>query len=319
MRCVLLLVLAVPASACAQGSFLCQPAFKIDHEIRSPVEPCVPQPGDIMLRLDNSVFWRVTHYMALAFDPNGSGLVVARKDGSLCVLEAGPFDTMWVRRLDLLPHLKGYADIGRVWIRRRKTPLTAEQSRLLAEFAERADGKRFALGRLGLQLTPFRKRGPLRTCFVGKPVGDQASYYCSELVTEALCAAGILDPERTRPSATYPNDLFFGRSYNLYIDKHLDINCAWQPARSLAAREAGLQVTAGVPQEVGGWPNRGAGPEASVPPPPRSGLVPRSVDAPSPLRCPVLRLSCWRTCCAGRGSPTPPRLRPQISSSVRPT
>ena len=44
-----------------------------------------------------------------------------------------------------------------------------------------------------------------------------------------LVAAGLLDPERTRPSATYPCDLFFGRSYNPFIDKHLDVNAGWHP------------------------------------------------------------------------------------------
>ena len=55
-----------------------------------------------MLRLDNNKFWRVTHYMALAFDPNGSGIVFRRPDGSLAILEAGPNDTLWCRTLDLL-------------------------------------------------------------------------------------------------------------------------------------------------------------------------------------------------------------------------
>src|SRR5437763_10220339 len=109
------------------GSYLYQPAFSIDHALRAPAEPYVPQPGDIMLRLDNSVFWRVTHYMAFAFDPNGSGIVFARPDGSMAILEAGPSDTMWVGTPDLLPHLKEYAE-HKVWIRRRCVPLTCEQS-----------------------------------------------------------------------------------------------------------------------------------------------------------------------------------------------
>jgi hypothetical protein len=116
-----------------------------------------------------------------------------------------------------------------VWIRRRCVPLTAEQSALLTEFALSADGKRFALGRLGLQLTPFRTRGPLRTRFVGLPQGDRKSYFCSELVTESCVAAGLLEYERTRPSATYPHDLFYGRSLNPFIDRHLDINDYWLP------------------------------------------------------------------------------------------
>ncbi len=214
------------------ASFLYQPAFCMDDVLRLPAEAYLPQPGDIMLRLDNSVFWRVTHYMAFAFDPNGSGIVFARNDGSLAILEAGPNDTLWVRGMDMLPHLKEYADEGKVWIRKRKVPLTPAQSACLTAFANAQEGKRFALGRLGGQLTIFRHRGPIRTYFIGKPVGDRPSYFCSELVCESCVAAGLLDAERTRPSATYPHDLFYGRSWNLYIDKHLDINDGWfAPAR----------------------------------------------------------------------------------------
>jgi hypothetical protein len=224
------LALACSAEPSVPASFLYQPAFSIDYVLREPAEPYVPQPGDIMLRLDHSIFWRVTHHLALAFDPNGSAIVFARPDSSLAVLEAGPMDTMWVRTLDLLPHLHDYASIGRVWIRKRCVPLTAEQSARLTAFALAVDGKRFALHRLGLQLTPFRTRGPLRTRFVGKPHGcERKRYFCSELVSEACVAAGLLDPERTRPSATYPNDLFFGRSCNLFINSHLDINDGWYP------------------------------------------------------------------------------------------
>jgi hypothetical protein len=228
--CSLLAVSALPTAAPAPcASYLYQPAFCIDHVLRLPAEPYVPQPGDIMLRLDSSVFWRVTHYMALAFDPNGSGIVFARPDGSLAILEAGPKDTMWVETLDALPHLQGYACAGRVWIRRRCVPLTPEQSRCLTAFAMAADGKRFALIRMGGQLTPFRSRGPLRTYFVGGPHGERSTYFCSELVTEACVAAGLLDPCRTRPAATYPRDLFYGRSLNLFIDTHLDVNAGWYP------------------------------------------------------------------------------------------
>ena len=213
----------------AEDSFLYQPAFCIDHALRAPAVAYLPQPGDIMLRLDRSIFWRVTHYMALAFDPNGSAIVFARPDGSLAVLEAGPNDTQWVNSLDLLPHLRGYADVGRVWIRKRKVPLTKEQSCRLTAFAMAQEGKRFALIRLAGQLTLLRSRGPIRTHFVGTPRGDKGSYFCSELVCESCVAAGLLDPERTRPSATYPHDLFYGKSFNPFINKNLDVNCHWHP------------------------------------------------------------------------------------------
>jgi hypothetical protein len=223
--------LLVPAQGpAAGGSYLYQPAFCVDDVLRCPAEPYMPQPGDIMLHMDGSIFWRVTHYMALAFDPNGSGIVFARPDGTLAILEAGPSDTMRVGTLDLLPHLEEYAVNGHhVWIRKRRVPLTPEESCRLTAFALAQDGKIFALQRLGVQLTPFRTRGPIRTYFVGRPNANRVSYFCSELVCEACVAAGLLDPERTRPSATYPHDLFYGRSLNLFIDRHLDVNACWYP------------------------------------------------------------------------------------------
>src|SRR5207248_5184363 len=122
----------------------------------------LPQPGDVMLATDKNLFWKITHDMAFAFEPHNSAIVVARHDGRLATLEAGPNDTLRINMLDMLPHLKEYADKGPVWIRKRKTPLTAEQSACLTSFAERQEGKRFALGRLGVQWTPFRDPAPLR-------------------------------------------------------------------------------------------------------------------------------------------------------------
>ena len=71
--------------------------------------------------------------------------------------------------------------------------------------------------------------GPADRAFVGHPKGDRRAYFCSELVCEACVAAGLLDPARTRPAATYPHDLFFGRSFNPVIDRMLDVNCGWFP------------------------------------------------------------------------------------------
>ena len=91
------------------------------------------------------------------------------------------------------------------------------------------DGKLFAWVRLLGQMTPFRSRGPLRTYWMGGPHGTRFSYFCSELVLECLLAASLLDPNRTRPSATYPCDLFYGTSTNTFINDNLDVNAAWEP------------------------------------------------------------------------------------------
>jgi len=211
------------------GSFLYEPYYHMEKELRGQPRPYCPQPGDIMLYTDSNVFWEITHDLACAFEPHGSGIVIRRPDGSLGTLEAGPNDTLFVRILDTVPHLGEYEKNGPVWIRQRKVPLTQEQSDALTAFALRQDGKRFALLRLGLQLTPFRTRGPLRTYFMGKPNGDRDSYFCSELVTESMCAAGLIDPKTARPSATYPHDLFYDWSINPYINSHFKLCYGWEP------------------------------------------------------------------------------------------
>jgi hypothetical protein len=218
-----------PAPGQEIASYLYEPAHCIDKALRGKPRAYLPQPGDVMLATDDNLFWKITHDLALAFEPHNSAIIVARRDGRLAILEAGPNDTIWVRNLDMLPHLQEYADKGPVWIRKRKTPLTPEQVACLTDFAERQEGKRFALGRLGVQLTPFRDRGPFRTRFLGGPHGDRKSYYCSELVLEACVAAGIVNPVTTRPSATYPHDLFFDHSHNRFINKHLPLACDWEP------------------------------------------------------------------------------------------
>jgi hypothetical protein len=210
-------------------SYLFEPTYDMWDLHHGKPEAYVPQPGDIMLATDKNIFWTITHDMAFAGEPHGSGIVVALPDGHLGILEAGPNDTLWVGISDMLPHLKEYDDKGPVWIRKRRSPLTEEQSNCLTTFALRQKGKRFALIRLGAQLTPLRHRGPLRTYIMGKPNGDRCSYFCSELVTESLVAGGLMDRDIARPSATYPHDLFFDQSYNLYISRHYRLQDNWFP------------------------------------------------------------------------------------------
>jgi hypothetical protein len=209
-------------------SYLYQPAFAMDYELRGPAQPYCPQPGDLFFCTNHQMWAKLGHWAAGTAAPQHSGIVIARPDGRLALLEAGPHNRVRCETLDLIPELQSYAKTERVWIRRRRVPLTAEQSARLTAFALANEGKRFAWVRMVGQLTPFRSRGPVRTQFVGGPHGDRCSYFCSEIVTEACVAAGLLDPCTTRPAATYPRDLFFGRSRNLYLDRHLDLS-AWDP------------------------------------------------------------------------------------------
>lgn len=212
-------------------SYLYQPCFAMDYELRGPAQPYCPQPGDIFLCTGRELWAKLGHWAAGTHAPQHSGIVVARPDGSLALLEGGPHNTLHCRVLDLIPQLQSYAEIERVWIRRRRVPLTAEQSAQLTAFAMSKDGTRFALVRMFLQITPFRCRGNWRTQFMGCPDGNRCSYFCAELVMEACVAAGLFDPATTRPAATYPRDIFFGRSKNTYLDQHLDLSDWDPPAR----------------------------------------------------------------------------------------
>jgi hypothetical protein len=223
-RCLLA---QVPAS----GSYLCQPSTSRDWVLRGPAEPYVPQPGDIFLATDQRLWFRWGHLIAGANGVHHSGLVFALPGGGLGVIEAGPFDKVQVEVMDPYDHMRKHNAVGdRVWIRRRKVPLTADQSARLTAFAMAQAGKPFALARWFGQLTPLRTRGPIKTWFVGQAGRERPRWFCSELVMECCAAAGIVDPELARPSATYPSDLFYGRSFNLYLNHHLDeILCGWCP------------------------------------------------------------------------------------------
>jgi hypothetical protein len=211
-------------------SYLWQPAYVLDHELRGPPRAYIPQPGDIVLAADTSRFWKLMHNLAGTGDPTHSMIVFAFPDGSPGILEAGPHDTLKVRTLEALPHMLTYEMEGRVWVRRRAVPLTPEQSARLTEFALAADCRKFALARLAGQLTPLRTRGPIRTHWTGKPRGlSQDNYFCSELVVEACVYAGLIDPTIARPSATYPRDIFMDHSPNNYLRRHFKLAPCWDP------------------------------------------------------------------------------------------
>lgn len=225
-------LLVVRSSPCdADLSFLYQPAFCLDYELRQPAEPYVPQPGDIFLATGRERWAKVGHWMAGTGAPQHSGIIFALPDGRPALLEAGPHNTLHCEIGDVVAQVYSYAILERVWIRRRRIPLTCEQSACLTAFALSACGTRFALLRMFAQVTPLRSRGPLLAWGMGGPHGERRSYFCAELVAEACVAAGLLDPVTTRPAAMYPRDLFFGRSNCSFIDQHLDMSAWYPPAR----------------------------------------------------------------------------------------
>lgn len=107
-------------------------------------------------------------------------------------------------------------------------PLTPEEDRRLTEFAMAAADTRYASGRFVLQLfAPLRSRGPIRTYFIGRPNGIGHRYQCAEATVEAMVYAGLIDARTARPAATFPQDLFYDRSWNHYIDQHPPLAGGW--------------------------------------------------------------------------------------------
>ena len=215
------------------GSFLCQPAFCVDDALRGPTQPYVPQPGDIFLSSDSALWSRVGHWWVGSQGVQHSGIIFARCDGTVALLQAGPFNSVKIEVLDPIAHMREHcADGDRVWLRRRRVPLTPEQSAALTAFAEKQEGKPFATWRMLAQATKLCTRGTLRTEYLGKVNGpDRVSYWCSEMVMEACVYSGLRAAEDTRPTATYPRDLFFGHSKIPFLDEHLRMDDWCPPAR----------------------------------------------------------------------------------------
>jgi len=176
--------------------------------------------------------YRIGHRLAGAGEPSHSGIVWQRSDGSFALLEAGLFDVPIIESIDLVPHLTAYNGRGHVWVRQRSSPLPSDKVCKLAEFAQRQENKPFARVRFIGQITPFRCRGPLRTCICGRSHGpDRFSYYCAELVTEALIYAGEVNADDARPCATYPCDLFFNESKVPFLNERFKLNSWRAPQR----------------------------------------------------------------------------------------
>ena len=154
--------------------------------------------------------------------PLHMGIVVKKSDGTLAILEAGPDDTIHVALLDLEKRLPQFAaDFkGTISIRRCKKALTKEQSQALTKFAEDQDGKRYAIGRLLLQGTSFRSRGPVRELILGKTYLDRDSWICSELAVAAGTLVKLFDPKVVFANVAYPRDLVDNERYDLSANWH---------------------------------------------------------------------------------------------------
>ena len=182
-------------------------------EVTDDREAYVPQPGDIVLYSHSSLRTRFLYLLAHTGKPYHAGVVVNLPDGRPAVLEAGPYDYLHVYLMDALPRMRTHQ--GLIWVRRRRVPLTAEQSTRLTAFALEQTGKRFAFFRVILEATPFHAHGVLHSRLFGSARINRHCWFCSELVIAALAAAGVLDPHEINPNTVYPRDLFYDHPFDL--------------------------------------------------------------------------------------------------------
>jgi hypothetical protein len=158
--------------------------------------------------------WFYLHYhigfrLLASGPPFHSGIVIRRYDGQLALLEAKPYNDNYVHLLEVQPRLSAFSsELGEVWVRRLREPLTPEQAERLTVFAEEQNGKRFALFRLALEMTPFGAHGPIRSRIWGSTRYDRPTWFCSELVAAAVITTGLLPPGKICPNTLYPRDLF---------------------------------------------------------------------------------------------------------------
>jgi hypothetical protein len=219
---LVLALLALPAGAdaapCAVSLTLNRPCADSRSTVPVPYEP---QPGDIVLFRSSRIISNVLCHAVLCGGATHSAMVVPRKDGSLALLET-PYVGAPVALSEIVPALQKYR--GRIWVRRRKAPLTEQQACNLSAFAHEQEGKKYDY--CGLLVMPFCR--PLQ-CVTKKNHDvhdvDASSYFCSSLVIAACMAANLLDPRDVRPVCICPNDLM--------NDWLVDLSCGWEKPEHL--------------------------------------------------------------------------------------
>ena len=231
---------------------LAAPSYNADWTAGPAETPWVPRPGDVVLFASDKPRAYGYYLFGQTGPPSHVGMVVTMPDGRPGIFESGGNDNWRISLTEANERLASYP--GRVWVRQRFVPPTPDQSRMLSEFASMVLGLRYPFLRAIGHGFMIRPRGPMRTFFMGGPVGLRDGYICGELVVEALAYAGMIDSITARPSATYPRDLFKDASLNLYIHRRPPLKCGWErPARW-------------VPCSVSCYTPRGQMPDAAVVP-----------------------------------------------------
>jgi hypothetical protein len=200
------------------GSYLVQHVQIPDGKYASRTVRYQPQAGDLVFFNDYKPYWMVLYKMVGSDGPYHAALVFRKADGEFATAEAGPNDTLHCRILPLTQRLQEFQ--GTIHVRRVKTPLPRDREETLAAWAHAQDGKRYALGRLLLQATPIRCRGPLRKDWFGATYTDRSSYMCAELAVAGGTVVGLFDPAKQPGNAIYPRDIIYNDKYDISATYH---------------------------------------------------------------------------------------------------
>jgi hypothetical protein len=203
---------ALPPAEDAPPSYLYKSRLKADKQIDWQREPFTPKECDIVLYDDHNAFITRVYKLVGTNGPLHVGIIFRRADGTPALLEAGANRVPRVQILEVDNRLHHYD--GTILVRRLKTPLTAEQSKKMTEFCLAQEGKTYAVLRLMLQGTPLRPRGWMDPV-LGKTSLERSHWFCSELVTAAATAAGVLNGKEFHANAIFPRDLCYDERVNL--------------------------------------------------------------------------------------------------------
>jgi hypothetical protein len=232
--CLGLLAFAVDQSIASENSagYLKVEKKTADGKVEHKIIPYEPREADLVFYDDENPAWMGLFAYAGTGPPLHMGSVFKRADGSFAALEAGPDDTTRISLIHLdkrLHQFHQHYPKGTITIRRCKKELPAAVSQELTKFAQAQDGKRYAVGRLLLQGTALRARGPIREKLLGATVLDRDSWICSELSVAAGTVAKLFDPKVVPSNVPYPKDLVDNARYDLSATWH--DAALWLPRR----------------------------------------------------------------------------------------
>lgn len=226
------------SGVCQQAGFLICPCDAPSGGTQWKVEPYFPQPGDILLYDDLNKFNAFMFKVIGTAPPVHAAIVVARPNGAPALLEVGASSRFLVLTrvyiVDVLPRLAAYP--GVIDVRRPRQPLNADQCAALTDFALGQEGKRFAIGRFALQITPFRARCGIRKQLFGRTDFDRRRWICSENVVAGATIAGLLDPKVHFANCMYPRDLAYDEEYDISATYHKPVRWVKDPPVAIDGR-----------------------------------------------------------------------------------